>query len=503
MAIAAIVISSCTEDTGSIGVPPANETLESSTASYNVYSRSVKLDSIQARSAVSYLGAIYDPETNGLITSSFLSQFAILEHQKAFPPMDSITTRDAQGNPCCDSVMLQLNFDAYYGDINAPLKLAIYPLDMNNPLSEDSIYYTTTNLRQYIRPGYEDKPIATKVFTAWDRIHGSDPSSSTSTSYPSIRIPLPVSEGNAIMDRYWQYLADNKGLADDAHVNNNFDDSYHFIRNVLPGYYAEVSGGEGVVVRVFVDALYLFYDARAQVDSVLQVTPSYTVFAGTPEVIQSCQFSENNVDQLIADNTCTWLKSPTGIATEVTLPIDEIFTNGHENDSISRVELMLTRLNSFTSDGLDNDIFDAPQTLLLVRKAEVNSFFGRKETPNSVTSFLATFSSTYNTYTFSNIGRLATFIHKERANAVLKYIREVLNVENPSERLVADETRRWTMENPDWNKCYLVPVETTTNTSTGMVTGVAHDLSISSARLVRGTEQSPIRVQVYYTRVAN
>lgn len=497
MAVVAVVMSSCTEDTGSIGIPPVNEILESSTAVFNVYSRSMKIDSIQARSASSYLGAIYDPETNGRLTGSFATQFAVLEDVDPFPPMDSITSRDIQGNPCCDSVMLQLNFDSYFGDVNAPMKLAIYPLDMANPLSEDSTYYTTTDLRKYIRPGYENNPIATKVFTAWDRIHGSDPSNSSSGSYPSIRVPLPVSEGNMIMDMYRKYLEDNKGLSADNHVNHDFDDSYHFIRNVLPGYYAEIINGEGVMVRVFVDALYLMYKARVLNDSIVEEVPSYTVFAGTPEVIQSCQFSQTDVNDLIEDESCTWIKSPVGICTEVTLPIDDIFSNGHEEDSISRVELMMTRYNH----DMSGEHFGIPQNLLLVRKSELDKFFKENQTPDECTSYSASFSSTYNTYTFTNIGQIATFIHKERETAVLEYIKEVLNVENPTTEMIAEQTREWSKANPDWNKCCLVPVEITTNTSTGTVTSVSHELALSGARLVRGTEENPIRVQVYYTRV--
>lgn len=501
VAIAAMVMSSCTEDTGSIGIPPANETLETSTATYNVYSRSMKIDSIPARSSASYLGAIYDPETNGRLTSSFLTQFSILEDLQPFPPIDSITSRDQQGNPCCDSVMLQLNFDSYYGDVNAPLKLAIYPLDMSNPLSEDSIYYTTTDLRKYIRPGYEDKPIATKVFTAWDRIHGSDPSNTTSGHYPSIRVPMPASEGTRIMDLYRRYLEDNKGLSADEHVNQSFDDSYHFIRNVLPGYYAEIVNGEGVMVRVFVDALYLIYNARVLNDTIVEEVPSYTVFAGTPEVIQSCQFSQTDVDDLIDDESCTWVKTPVGICTEVTLPIDDIFSNGHEEDSISRVELMLTRYNDNAYGEQTDDHFGIPQNLLLVRKADLDKFFKENRTPDETTSYLASFSDTYNTYTFSNIGQIITFIHKEREAAVLDYIHNELGIENPSAELIAEQTREWSKANPDWDKCCIVPVDVTTNTSTSTVTSVKHELALAGARLVRGTEEKPIRIQVYYTRV--
>ena len=497
--VATSAMVSCTENTGSIGIPPSNEKLETKVATWHVYSKSHKIDSIRAYSTSSYLGAIYDPETNGKLVGNFATQFAIMEDMAYFPPMDSIVSRDSEGMPCCDSVMLQLNFDSYYGDVNTPIKLAVYPLDINNPLCEDSIYYTSTDLRKFIRPGYENAPIATKVFTAWDRVHGSDPSNTSSGSYPSIRIPLPLSEGNHIMDKYWEYLEENKGLSAEKHTNRNFDDSYHFIRNVLPGYYVEVINGEGIMVRVFVDALYLIYNARVLNDSIVETVPSYTVFAGTPEVIQSCQFSQSDVADLVQDETCTWLKTPIGLCSELTLPVDDIFSGEHKNDSISRIELMLTRYNKEQT----GEQFGIPANLLLVRKSELSDFFKNKKTPNEVTSFLAGFQRTYNTYTFSNISQLATYMHKERENAVREYIKETYGEENPSEAQIIEERHEWSKRNQDWNKCCVVPVDVTTNTSSGAITSVSHDLALTSARLVKGTKESPIRIQVFYTQVAS
>lgn len=495
----AALAASCTDDTGSIGIPPSNETLETDMAVWNVYSRSVRIDSMQARSTASYLGSIYDPETNGRLTANFITQLAVMEDMKYFPPADSITSRDAEGRPCCDSVMLQFNFDSYYGDINTPMKLAVYPLDMHKPLGADSTYYTNTDLRKYIRPGYENRPIATKVFTAWDRVHGSDPSNSSSGNYPSIRIPMPLSEGNYIMDKYWEYVEANKGLAQDKHVNHDFDDSYHFIRNVMPGYYAEIINGDGVMVRVFVDALYLIYNARTMTDGVVEELPSYTVFAGTPEVVQSCQFLQSDVDELLDDESCTWLKTPVGICTEVILPVDEIFSGSHRNDSISRIELMMTR---YSKEQTGSQI-GIPKNLLMVRKADVSKFFKENRTPDGTTSYLTSFISGYNTYTFPNISQMVTFMYKERENEVKAYIKDTLQIENPTEAQIEEQTHEWVKRNPDWNKCCLVPVETATNTSTGAITSVTHDLSLTSARLVKGTESAPIRIQVYYTRVSS
>lgn len=190
-----------------------------------------------------------------------------------------------------------------------------------------------------------------------------------------------------------------------------------------------------------------------------------------------------------------------GICTEITLPIDDIFANGHEEDSISRIELMMTRYNREQSSEQAGEHFGIPQNLLLVRKAELNKFFKENRTPDECTSYVTSFSDTYNTYTFTNIGQIATFIHKERETAVLKYIKEELKIENPTAELIAEQTREWSKANPDWNKCCLVPVEITTNTSTSTVTSVTHELALAGAKLVRGTEENPIRIQVYYTRV--
>lgn len=500
----------CSEDTGALGVTSSNDALKTSVKICDVYSRTVRLDSIQARSTFTYLGSIYDPETKGKLVGNCLTQLSVMEDMDYFPPRSSITSRDEAGNPCCDTVFLQFSFDRYYGDVNTPIKLAIYPLDMKNPLCEDSTYYIDTDLRKFIRPGYENAPIATKVFTAWDRVYGSDPSNSSSSNYPSIRIPLPLSEGNYIMNKYWEYLEDNKGLDDDKHVNHNFDDSHHFIRNVLPGYYAEVTNGEGVIVRVFVDALYLIYKARLEEDgksedgdepeegSEPEEVSAYSVFAGTPEVVQGCQFTQSDADDLLDDDV-TWLKTPAGLCTEVELPIDDIYDKEHARDSISRVELMFTRYNKEQT----GNQFDIPSRLLLVRKGEVKQFFKDGKLPNSTTSFITSFQSAYNTYSFTNIAQLITYLHRERETAVMAYVKEKLNIENPTEEQLEDVRREWTLQNPDWNKCCVVPVEVSTNTSTNAVTSVKHELDLTSAKLVKGTKENPIRIQVYYTRVAS
>ena len=149
------------------------------------------------------------------------------------------------------------------------------------------------------------------------------------------------------------------------------------------------------------------------------------------------------------------------------------------------------------------DQFSIPANLLLLRKSEISAFFNNKKTPDEVTSYLASYQSAYNTYTFSNISQMATYLYKERENAVRAHIKQTYGLDSPTDEMLVEETHEWSKRNPDWNKCCLVPVEVTTNTSSGTVTSVVHDLSMTSARLVKGTKDNPIRIQVFYTHVAS
>ena len=81
------------------------------------------------------------------------------------------------------------------------------------------------------------------------------------------------------------------------------------------------------------------------------------------------------MQELADDNSCTYLKSPAGIATEVTLPINEIYAN-HATDSISKAQLTLIRYNN----NVNNDYtLDIPQDVIMIRKDEMISFFKNKK----------------------------------------------------------------------------------------------------------------------------
>ena len=199
-------------------------------------------------------------------------------------------------------------------------------------------------------------------------------------------------------------------------------------------------------------------------------------------MIQSTRFVNDDMQPLVQDNSCTYLKTPAGICTEVTLPVDDVFLH-HESDSVSKAQLTFTRYNKAD----DSYALGTPQTVLLLRKQDVQSFFDNKEVSNNLTSYTTSFDATYNTYTFSNICRLLTYLQREKKAGMA--------AENLSEE-------QWKAAHPEWNKCVLIPVKTSTTSDAygnSYQTSVTHDLDMNSIRLVGGSE-NPIQMQVIYSR---
>ena len=468
-----IIFISCTENTSTIGVFPDSDDIENSYALFDLYTKSVLLDSVVYKNTYNYLGSFKDPETNTDIKANFAAQFHTFENYR-FPNRNFLFSdfkNDHSQEPIeCDSIDLQLYYNGYYGDPNNPMKLEVYPLSFSKIIEEDSTYYVNTDLEQFVDAG--TNPISTKVFTAVDYSISEDVREDS--KYVShIRISLPKEYGNKLLNAYYEHP-------------EYYKNSYTFIRNLCPGFYFKIKTGTGTMINVSVSTLNLYFSYYESVepDSIERVG-AICRFAATPEVIQSTQFSNGNLQELVNDNSCSYLKSPAGIGTEVTLPINEIYSNNHLNDSISKAQLTLTRYNN----NVNNDYaLEIPENILMVRKDDVVSFFKNNKIPNDQTSFCTEFDETFNSYTFENLGRLITYCRYEKINGI------------KSSGLTEAQ---WEATHPNWNKVVIVPVsvkktsDTYGNTS---YAGVAHDMSMSSARLVGGPN-SPIKVQILYSRL--
>ncbi len=465
-------LAACDDETGTMGISTISklDNLEISTDTFNITTRSIIADSVFARSSSSFLGTIRDPETGEYISANYMTQFHTLEGY-GFPELDSISSRDTNGDIIADSCELRLFWDSYYGDSLSSMKCTAY--ELATPMTENNVYYSNFDpvKEGLVRSASAGGIKASKTYTLEDMNVSLSIRKNTNYS-KNIRIMLDkpyTDKDGKTYNNYGTYIM-RKYYKEYGGDSTYFKNAIRLTHNVVPGFYIESTGGLGNLANIQLTQLNLYFKYQGSSSS----TP-YTgtmSFAGTQEVMQHTNYVNENekIKSLAEDPTCTYLKTPAGIFTEITLPIDEICLN-HDNDTINSAKFTLQRLNDRTSSSY---AFDAPTTVLLIPKDSLYSFFENKDVTNNKTSFLSTFDSTSNTYTFNNVGSLIKAMQLSKLNG------------NTSE---------------DWNKAVLIPVTTTTDTSS-QITKVVHDMSLTSTRLIGGPNNpnGDIKISIIYSK---
>ena len=433
--VALICCIACDDNTGTLGnsITPGSDSIDIKTRTYYATTRSVAVDSVLGKTSKVYLGRFTDPQTGSLLEADFIAQFNCVEGGNVFPPADSIKGDSAVRTE------LRLFFTTFFGDSTNTMEAEVYQL--LNTLEEGEKYYTNVDPTLFYDPS--SSPLAKKVYTAIDYTL-EDSELSDNEHYANVCIPLPNHIGNEMIKTY----RSNPEF---------FANATSFIENICSGYYIKSTHGDGTVLYIDQVALNVHF-ADMNTDSVY-----VTQFVSSEEVLQTSRFSTQKVDHLVADSTCTYLKTPAGIFTEVTLPIAEMTADG---DSINSAKIIFTRYNDAEETRYQ---FGTPETLLLVRKSEMDTFFEKNRLTDNVSAFYTTYNKTYNRYEYSNIARL--IIHAENE-------RQAWLTAHPN----ATESDYDTI-NPDWNKVVLIPV-TTIKDSNGSIVNFRHDLSLNSARLV-------------------
>lgn len=494
-ATAILVAASCTDSTDSIGSSLSDnvDAINVETAAFNISSKSILADSVLSRNSKGYLGKVRDPETGAYVTGDFMAQFYCLE-DFSFPARDSLVAHDDQGNEIrgkvkADSCMLRLFYSDFYGDSTRTMKLTAY--EMGKTMNENRNYYSDFDPLEegYVR---EDGIKKDKVYALTDyMVKESTRDTSTYEPYITIKLNDPYTDKDGkTYDNFGTYVMQK--YYDDP---KNFKNAYTFRNNVVPGFYFKHKAGLGSMAYIDASQLDIYYSCVVN-DSVIN---TIDVFWGTDEVLQKTNITNDKgtLAKLVADESCTYLKTPAGIFTELTLPVDEI-TKGHESDNIAGAQLSIQRINSSSSSDYT---YDVPENILMIPKDSLYSFFENSEMYNNRNSYLATWtyapsSNVYtNSYNFKNISGMI----------------------NAMAAVAKDE------RSEDWNKVVLVPVTLTktstsssnssyssyyyyyyygssSSSSSSTVTKVSHDMSLTSTKLVKGTSDNPIKLNVIYSR---
>jgi hypothetical protein len=347
------------------------------------------------------------------------------------------------------------------------MKLVVEELD--KPIEENKLYYSNFDPEAsgYIRNGglKQAKVYSMVDLTLSDSLRYVR---QANNYYTYINIPLnkPYKAKDGVTyNNYGTYL-----MRTYYQHPEYFKTAFSFIKNVCPGFYIKTVDGQGVMAEVLNVQLNVEYKFKTDGTEY----NGSKIFYGTEEVMQTTHISNDKgkIDSLVNKvKDCTYLKTPAGIFTEVTLPIDEI-KKGHANDSILSAKVIFQRMAD--QNNRTDDLLNDATELLMIERDSLYSFFEKSNVTNKRTSFLATFNSSMNTYTYNNISSLINHMYANRDKG-----------------------------SKNWNKVVLVPVKTssvsTSAYTSATVTGINNEMGITSTRLLGGINnpRNPIISIIY------
>jgi len=475
LVIAALTFAACDDTTEGIGGSITNkiDNINISNSAFNVTTKSIVADSVLSRNNTELIGKMKDPETGNYVKGDYMTQLSVL-------PTFSVDTLDIKkannGSIEADSCYLLVSYNASYGDTIAPMKVTAY--EMTEPMREDQEYYSNYDA---FKNGWvnENNPHWSSNYNL---------SNTSDVKNFKIYLNKEYKKDGKTYKNYGSYI-----LQTYAEHPKYFKTNFKFLHNVCPGFYIKNVGGTGNMAKIWNTELIFYWKKTIKAkDGVTDSTGiGYNRFDGTEEVLQLNKIENDteNLKKLASQEDWTYLKSPAGIFTEVTLPIDDIM-KGHEKDTLNTATISFPRLNNADEDNPYN--FATPSTILMVQKDSLQSFFEKSKLADNRTSYTASYSSTgtyKNAYTFQNIANLVSAMYKNKGKG------------------------------ENWNKVVLVPVNviTTTQGYTTVISKINHDMSLASTRLIVGTDDpdkdyttdkktgkkvasGPIRIKVIYSK---
>ena len=463
---AAMTMAACDDTTDSIGssLTGSTDNLNVTADTFSVSSRTIMAEKLPSRNVTGYLGKVKDPETGAVVTGDFMTQFHLLEGYQ-LPDESKISSRDENGEIIADSCEIRLYYSGFFGDSLAPMKMTVY--EMDKPLEENVTYYSDFD-------PYKEGMVRTnglaqqRSYTMADLTEKESVRQSNDyTSNIRIKLNTPYTDKDGVTyNNYATYV-----MRQYYKHPEYFTSTYRFIHHVMPGFFFKNTGGEDNMVYVTTPQ-FNFYFRYENADTTVRASSS---FAGTEEVLQTTTFTndEQKLAELMADNSCTYLKTPAGLYTEFTLPIEEIM-RGHENDTINTARFNIPRQNNQVSTPYALNI---PTSLVMLPKDDVAAFFQSGKLPDYKTSFVSTYSQSTNSYLFGNISGIINEMYKRMKNGT---------------------------RTADWNKVVVIPVTLqTTSSSNGTQTlvNLYTDMSLTTTRLVGGSDNpDKLKISVIYSK---
>ena len=487
--IAALTMVACDDTTDTIGSSITNnvDNLTITDAAFNTTTRSLEAGAVLSKSNNGIVGKVRDPETGAYLTADYMTQLSPLStfsisnldsiviaglkaaHKSI--PTGTIEPKDYLKYINADSCYILVSYQSTYGDTLAAQKVSAY--EMSKPVEEGVNYYSDFDpfAKGYVS---ESNYHTTRTYTL-----------DNGNNNFKIYLNKEYKKGNKTYKNYGSYIMQTY-----VEHPEYFKSNYEFLKHVCPGFYIKHEGGIGNVADVWNTEIQFYwkYNSKTKDGMKDSLKVTWNRFDGTEEVLQTNHITNTKIAELVSKSNSsdyTYLKSPAGIFTEVTLPVEDIL-KGHEKDTLNTASITFPRINNEEVDDDDPYAFQTPDYVLMIPKDSLKTFFENGNLINNRTSFYATYAAiNKNAYTFSNISNMITAMNQ-------------VAVDKRSE---------------DWNKAVLIPITLTTVTenSTTVISKITHNMTLTSTKLVKGVDtyeskdgkevpSGPIQIKVIYSK---
>jgi hypothetical protein len=258
-----------------------------------------------------------------------------------------------------DSLLLRIAVASHVG--NEPLTLKVY--EMNDKLVFGEKYHTDINVTPYIGSELGSETFTTETINSIDTVK----------PYWYINLKKETAE-KLLAARYTSEAA--------------FQEDFK-------GVYIESTGGKTMLYAAAVDLILKYHTAS----DTLELT-----FPSNNEVKKVNAISHSNIDDKLSQkpDTITYLFSPAGFYSQITVPMSEIlFGICNDPTKIATLNSVRLTINAEVPKG-GSDSIPLPGYLALVPESEVNTYFEQNKLPDNKTSFYAVLvsNSTDNKYTY-------------------------------------------------------------------------------------------------------
>lgn len=476
--LAGLFLISCDSDTSGLGgtLVPSGDNIQVYADSCFATSRTIQApDSLLAKTTMCNIGQYTDPLYGSVFHADYLTQVNCVENYNlpdsvygigSFKFPDWFTAKMAGVEPYYAN--LRFYYDSFFGDSTNTITVDVYPIDKDIDVYRR--YYPNMDPTEF----YDETsaPIASMTLSAENFLDSDSLRNDATYYYPSASIRLPDSIAFKILDAY--YSADGRKY---------FKDASAFMENLCKGFYLRCSHGDGTVLYIYKTVLEVNFKC-IDPEKPNEVSSLMAEFSGNNEVMQMNSFKWTGLDSQLAETGNTWIRSPFGLTTEITIPIDEL----KKADGVILNSAQIT----FSSMVTPSQRFKptAPPRLALIRKDLAEAFFNENSNIDNKESFSATFTNKTGVYTYTNIAPLIEAAYEQRAEWLEEH-----GMQSDAAGIAAYAAAR-----PDWDKVLLIPI-TPKKDANGSIIGYILDLNMHQVKLIGGTTGSKIKIKTVCSKL--